>query len=730
MTKKAGSSSRKPSKKAAQQKKHSAARSYSLEDVLHEYRSGPVAPSADPSASSPENAPNTQALQEEVSSFASDMRDALRAEEKQLPEPVPVRKETAKRSAHSAHSSSKAKTAPADAAHKGKKVPKAPTREKAADKTPSQREKYRPGGSSRNPFRRLYGWFLGQVAASAIKRRLKAAAGEPDALPKKELTALEAAKVYASQLPAFFRRSRSSALFTLLCVWIALAWGANISIPGALSEDILTASWVSMILLLTVMLMGLDVITVGIFSALGGVPCWETLLSVGCIGSVIDCVSVIVSKNSSAPLPPCAVCCAGLTFALRGSWYRCRSMKSAFLTLHKNKNAFTVHGKKLPLREGKFFLKSRQSTAGFIRRSEEGDIVERLGYLLSPIFLISVPLLSLLVSVLRKDITVLPHSFALLSSLCGCWSALLSLPMLMSSAGEHLAKKGAALGGWQGVEELGDCSHLIVTESELFPEGTTAFRSIRILEAQDTEQVISCTGSLIAALGSDLAQLFGDLMERSGGRTVSVLGFTAEDGGVHGVIDGTEVHVGNVGYMYLCGVKIDPKLIGDTVIYTAFDGILVGAFGIEYTPEPAVAASLQRLRKNSRKPVFAPLNFHIDAQLVETLFRCPCDDFEFSAFQNRPEGIDSDKTLSGVAAAVVSSCGLDTMSTLFEAAHVLFRCGRILRLLCLLSSLLGVGLGFVFCLKGMWQLLSTARLLLYMLFWLLPALAMNAKSWS
>ena len=718
MAKKPGNKSQQGRKKASTQKKNvrDAGRSYSLDDILDEYRASPEAGPPAPSLPRENGESPRQRQREAVSELAEDMRSEQKAREKTLPEPeaAPVRSEEDGHPRKKKQpAKGKEKKAPAETPHKSEKAP--------------PRGNYQVGGNKKGPFHKLYGWFLGQAAVIAIKKRMKAAMQEEDAEIEQEPTPLEAAKVYASQLPAFLRRSRSAALLSLLCIWIALAWGADIPIPGALGTDVLTATLVSLILLLTVMLMGLDVLTVGILSLFGKKPGLETLLSLGCLASVADCVSVVLSKNAAAPLPPCAVCCAGITLALRGSWYRCRSLKSAFLTLHKNKNVYTVNGEKLPAKEGKYLIKSHRGTAGFIRAGEEPDICELTGQQSAlPVLLLTVLLSG--VAAFINGFSTLPHCLAVLSSLSCCWAAFVTLPMLLSPVNERLAKEGAALSGWRAVDELGGCQHLIITDSDLFPEGTTAFNSIRILDGQDTEQVIARTGSLLAVSGTDLARLFGDLMERSGARTVPILDFEPENGGASGLIDGVQVQVGNAGYMYYIGVKIDPKLVGDTVIYTAYDKELVGAFGVEYTPDPKVATALRTLKRGGQRPVFAPKDFNIDAQLVERLFRCKTDGFDFPDPAGREQLYAA--TLKGnvIPAAIVSAGGLDVIADIFDTSHYLSRCGRILRLLCLFSTALGLGLGFLFCLRGAWAVVSATRLLLYMLFWLLPGLAMSVRN--
>ncbi len=728
MAKKAAAHPRRSSKKTGAHKRPAhAGRAYSLEDILSEYRSAQQGDESAPAP--PPDKPEGSARQrsQEAKAFAETMRTELHQGEKTLPEAdnTPERSEEEL----SRRKKPPEKEAPAES----------PVPEEDADspETPGEapaakpKRDYRPGGEKQGPFRRLYGWILGLAALSAIKKRMKSMAEEDRGPEVPELSALDSAKVYAAQLPAFFQRSRSALLLSLLALWIALSRGANIPIPGSLGTDIRTATLVSLTLLLTVMLLGLDVLTAGILSAAGGKPGWETLLSFACLCSAADCVSVVLSKNSAAPLPPCAVCCVGIALALRGSQYRCRSLKNAFLILHRSGGASTVNGVRLSTRKGQYMLRQYRSTAGFIHAAEEMDICEKTGRQLSPFLLLAIPVLGALAAFLGQGFSAFPHILAVLSAVCCCWTGMVSLPMLMSSLSTRLSAKGAAVSGWEGIRELGDCSHLIVTDQDLFPEGTIAFNSIRILSGQETEQVISRTLSLIYAAGSDLSALFADLVERSGGRMVPVPGVTVEDGGIMGFVEGQEVLVGNAGYMYLQGVKIDPTLVGEgkqSIVYTAYDRELVGAFGIVYTPSPRISAALHSLQRRGHKPVFALQDFNIDTKLLEDLFRCKADSFEFPTVAEQAQLENTRSEERSFPAAILSGGGLDVLTDVFDSGRYVARCGSILRLLCIVSTVLGLLLGFIFCLRGSWGVVSVTRMLLYLFFWLFPSLAMNASS--
>jgi len=583
----------------------------------------------------------------------------------------------------------------------------------------------KPGRSRGNIFNRLYGRVVAMLAVSAYKKELQRE--EKDPLPEDlgtEMDSLQAARFYAGQIPSLSGRCKLAFAVTLLPLWVALGHGAGFPLPGALAGDLKVATILSLTALLSVMLIGLDVFTSGILSLFRGRPGGETLVSVAALASVADCWVTILSEKSVGVLPPALIPCVAIAMALLGSWQNCRAYKAGFAALARAENPFAVTNEQLLKRKEAFLIRSRQPINGFIRRSEEPDGCESLGTVLAPFAMITALVLSVLVSLTQGSIMVFPHVFAILTAVSAAWCALGALPLVFAATAEHFRRSGSAIAGWSGARDIGEASHLILTDSDIFPEGSVALSAVRLVKGELTDKVVSYTGSMMAAAGSELAALFTDLMQRSGSSMEAVEEFVVGEGGATAFINCEKVMVGSAGYMHLCGVKIPPTLVSGDAIYTAFHDRLVGAFVVDYTPEPSVREALLQLHRSRRKPIFAARDFNIDPLLIKEKFHCPTDGFEFPPVPERFAISEVPSSGKRPVGAVLSGGGLGKLADMFARGRWLYRCGVVCQILTAGCTLLGLAVGFLLCWEANWALLSAWRIFLFMLLWTLPVLLM------
>lgn len=583
----------------------------------------------------------------------------------------------------------------------------------------------KPGKGRGGLFRRLQGRIVAMLAVSAYKneQRRSEKAPEPEDVGV-EMEPLQAARFYAGQIPSLQGRCKLAFAVSLLPLWVALGHGAGFPLPGALATDLKVATILCLTALLSVMLIGLDVITSGILSLFRGRPGAETLVAVAALASVADCWVTILSEKSVGVLPPALIPCVSIAMALLGSWQNCRAYKAGFAALARAQNPFAVTNEQLLKRKEAFLIRSRQSMKGFIRRSEEPDGCESLSTVLSPFALITALVLSALVAVTQQNFMVFPHALAILTAVSAAWCALGALPLLFSATAEHFRRSGSAIAGWSGARDMGEASHLILTDSDIFPEGSVALSAVRLVKGELTDKVVSYTGSMMAAAGSELAALFTDLMQRSGSSMVAVEEFSVGEGGASAFIDGEKVSIGSAGYMHLCGVKIPPTMVSGDAIYTAFHDRLVGAFVVQYTPVPSVREALLQLHRSRRKPVFAARDFNIDPLLIKEKFKCPTDGFEFPAVPERYAISDVPASGKRPVGAMLSGGGLGKLADMFTRGRWLYRCGIVCQILMTGCTLLGLALGFLFSWEGSWAVLSSWRIFLFMLLWTLPVLLM------
>lgn len=583
----------------------------------------------------------------------------------------------------------------------------------------------KPGKNRGGLFHRLHGRIVAMLAVSAYRNEQRRGEKAPD--PEDlgvEMAPLAAARFYAGQIPSLSGRCKLAFLVTLLPLWVALGHGAGFPLPGALAADLKVATILCLTALLSVMLIGLDVITSGILSLFRGRPGAETLIALAALASVVDCWVTILSEKSVGVLPPALIPCVSVSMALLGSLHSCRAYKAGFAALARANNPFAVTNEQLLKRKEAFLIRSRQSLSGFIRRSEEPDGCESLGTVLAPFAMITALVLSVLVAVTQKNLLVFPHVFAILTAVSAAWCGLGALPLLFAATAEHFRRSGGAIAGWAGARDMGEASHLILTDSDIFPEGSVALSAVRLVKGELTDKVVSYTGSMMAAAGSELAALFTDLMQRSGSSMATVEEFSVGEGGATAFINSEKVSVGCAGYMHLCGVKIPPTMVSGDAIYTAFHDRLVGAFVVQYTPVPTVREALLQLHRSRRKPIFAARDFNIDPLLIKEKFRCPTDGFEFPPVPERYAISDVPASGKRPVAGMLSGGGLGKLADMFTRGRWLYRCGLACQVLTAGCTLLGLALGFLLSWEANWILLSPWRIFLFMLVWTLPVLLM------
>lgn len=698
---------------------------YSLEDILSEFRS------AAPSREAPEAAmesdetdlPNGEGAAVPAEETARETGEAVPAQRgEETGEAVPTQ-----RGEETGHEPvpPRVEGYEDDPAAYAEPVPFDEDAPPSAGQAPEGKEQ-RPGPGRGGLLYRLHGRLLGLLAVAGMKRQERQR--EENAAPpeeEREMEPLAAARFYARQMPALRRRCQMAAAVTVLPVWIALAAAVDVPIPGSLASDIRVASLVSLIAMLTVMIIGLDVITSGIMSLVRCTPGAESLIALGCLASAIDCVLAAVMGEEGTPLPPCAVCCVSVCLALLGSRYHCLTYRATFLTLSRNPGAFAVTSEHLMGRKEAFLIKSRQSFSGFVRRSEEADGCESMMGLAAPFVAIASLIFSVLALIGNRDPVRLPHTLALLLSVTAAWPGLFALPGFMADAALRFHRNGSAVAGWNGIREIGASRHLIITDSDIFPEGSVSLSGVNILEGAFTEQVLSCTGSMMCAAGTELAGVFADLMERGGGSMETVEEFTVGEGGVSGRVGGVRVFVGCAGYMYLQGVKIPAKLREGDTIYTAFEKKLVGAFRMNYTAEPSIAAALQTLQRNKRRPIFAVRDFNVDQKMIREKFRCGTDDFEFPDMPDRYAASQVVSSGDRSVSALLSGGGLGRLVELSSRSRWVYWLGVICQGLTLGCILTGLGFVFLNCWLGAWSAVSCFRILLFMLCWTAPCLLMG-----
>lgn len=536
-----------------------------------------------------------------------------------------------------------------------------------------------------------------------------------------EMEPERAAKLYASQAHSLKLRSRLAAAVSLVMAYITFAWYSVLPLFGALGNSMRASSITLLIMQLTVMVIGLDVLTSGVMAAVRAKPGFDSLVAAACVFSLIDAVVTASANTEDYGLPFCAVSALALTFSILGSYFTCRGYKSSFRLLAKSKKLLPMASVRTPA--GASLLRYERDARGFIIRGEEADLGEYVYSMLAPLLFALALVLGLLAGVGHGRAKATLHCVSALMSVGCAFSGALCFALPFAITARRMFHSGCAVAGWSGAREIGKSRSIIITDSDVFPPGTVEIAGIRILEGAFTDKVIGYTGSVVAASGSGLAQSFSELIRKQGYSISRVENFAPHDGGgMTAMVNGESVYVGSTGFMNLMGIRVPQKLSTKSSVFTAINGSLVGIFTMNYKPVASVQRALAVLLRSKCRPIFALRDFNITPVMIKKKFRMPTDMFEFPSYTERFELSAAQPEQSVKPAAVSLRENMASLVELSDRGRRLYSAARAGAGISAAGSVVGLILMFFLCWTGAFDSATASNALLFMLLWLLPTL--------
>lgn len=580
------------------------------------------------------------------------------------------------------------------------------------------------GGRGRAPG--LWGKLVGLLAAASIRRADNLS--QPDPEPEDvtlEMPPQRAAKHYAAQMPSLRLRFIAASAVCVLLAWITLAYDFGLPLPGSLGTNARATSLVCLIGMLAVMLIGLDIVTAGVMALIRGRAGAESMIVLAAIAAAADVIYIAASGDGSHGLTFAAIPAAAVAFALRGAWHSCRAYADSFLAIYHAKDPYAVTSEMLPGKKERILIKSRRSSDGLVRRSEEPNGAEALAADAFVPMAVGSLALALALSFGAQDIKAFFHLFSLMTALCVSFNWTLSFPILFSRTARHLMMRGSALAGWSGARDVGRSRQLVLTDTDVFPEDAIEITGVRFMDKSRASQIIGITGSMLTAAGTGLAAPFAELMRRKNAAMQTVEDFSVGEGGAKGTVQGEEVRVGSLAYMHLSGVKIPDKIKEENALYTAVSGELAAVFPLRYRPMASVQRALADLRRERRKPIFAVRDFNLDPLLLQKTFGVSAEGFQFLSFTERYRISGIPASAGSPAAGVMAQDGLDTLVDFAECGTKLHTYGRACAWCGVICAALGALLAAIPAWQGAWTVIGAGRALLYMLAWLIVPLSLR-----
>ena len=531
-----------------------------------------------------------------------------------------------------------------------------------------------------------------------------------------------ASRYYGSFLTSLRLRLQIALALLAVMAWVAL----GLPVSGALRSAPVAAGLV-LAMQLTILLLGLDVVTGAAVDLARGRFGAASLAVLSCILTSLDALAVCLGVLGQPHMPLCLISSISFLGVMLSSLVSARALRKTLRVPAIAKRCYAVTGEAGIRSEGLTLLKSLRPPKGMVRRSEEAAPDEEAFQRLAPILAILAIPLALVVAAVKHAFPDLLYIYTALLCPAVPFCALLcfALPFLFGAL--RIFPSGAAIAGWSGINDIGRSTDLVVTDRDLFPEGSVQIDTVRIFAEVQPQDIISYAGTMICASGSDLAPVFAELMERNSCTMRKVEGFELlSGGGMKGVIDGSVVLCGGVELMRLMNVRVPYRLVGKSTVLLSVDGILCGIFNMKYEGQPQVRKALVDLIRSNRHPIFAIRDFLVTPEMLSDAFDVATDGYDFPPYEERFAISEAKPTDTSKIAAVVCREGLGPLVHMADTGRSLYVSIRINLLLTILGAVLGV-LAVFFRLLGAGAV-GSGFLLLFLLVWALPVAAISLFS--
>lgn len=527
----------------------------------------------------------------------------------------------------------------------------------------------------------------------------------------------KAARFYDKHIAGLRLRTRIAFVLCVLMAYISY----GLPVPGALA-DAGVKSAVCLIMMISVMFCGLDIITTGIMSIVRFKLHASALIAISCLLCTIDAFLSAASVSEKV-VPFCVIPALTIAFTLLGSVMNARSNKIILNTAAASKHPYVVTAE-AELSGGDITLvKGRKPLDGIVRRTEEDGPDESVFGVLTPYFVVAALVLSIIAAVISKDFSSFAHILSGIFVCAAPIAMLITFPMPFFISIKSLIRSGSTIAGWSGLYDIGKAKHLIVTDGDLFPKGCVKISRTRVFAGMEPERIISFAGSIISASGSAMVHPFAELMRKAGGGLMPVEAFSVhESGGLTAMIDGEDVYCGNAAFMRLMGVVLPEKYVLNNGVYIAVAGVICGVFEMEYTASDAVKSALEELVGSDRHAIFAVRDFNITPSMLSVKFDMPTDGFDFPPYSERYAISGTEPSETSKPAALISREGLSALVSLADHGKMLFSRIRLSVMLSVVSAVIGMLVMFILSLSA---LPSVVTALSYLLAWLLITVVLS-----
>ena len=444
----------------------------------------------------------------------------------------------------------------------------------------------------------------------------------------------------------------------------------------------------------------------------------EVLISLSAVVSALDCGAVFLLPERTAAPPYGAVSCLALAFALWGLTRESQGMYAAFRSA-----AVDDEPPYLVTETEKGACKQRGAVPGFYTAAARDNTGTMWQTVLLPVILVASLVFAGLSSLGQErgaDFLLNWSATLAAGATCAlplCWG----LPWCRLA--QHLQKSGCSVAGWSGAEKISGRRSMILTDSDLFPPGTTQLNGVKVF-GEELTKAASYAATMARAAGSGLERLFDGLIRSEGGGYETVDDFSFyEEGGYSATIRGESVLMGTASFMRKMDVRLPAGINLKTGVFLSVDRQLIAVFAVKYHAAENVDFALRMMKRSRITPILAARDPNITPALLKRKF--------YKKIKVEYPGLSARVALSeaeldrGLPRALLLREGLLPFAETVVGSRRLCRAVRRCTALSLFGSAAGTWLASYLVSLGEYSLLTPLALLVFLLLWTLPVLLMS-----
>jgi len=300
-------------------------------------------------------------------------------------------------------------------------------------------------------------------------------------------------------------------------------------------------------------------------------------------------------------------------------------------------------------------------------------------------------------------------------------TAFISMSRPASILQKRLQRLGAVLCGWQGISQAERLAVYPLSSADLFPGDVIRMGGTKFYGDEDPGKVVAYTAALAAANGSGLHGALEKLPRGRDGLNQYVEDLTVYDGGLYGLVNGTQVLVGTAAFMESVDMKIPRGAQIPDALYTFIEGQFSGVFAVSYGCSQSSAAGLRYLCGwNSVTPVLVSQDFMLTPAFIRQKLKVRPRNVVFPERETRQALSDMEPDRDAPVIALVTKPGLAPRVYALNSAHVLRSALQAGAWIHTIAGAMGLVIGVLLPLLGAVELLSAANLLLYVAVWMIP----------